>query len=429
MKKYLPLALLLTLGFLLRVVFAHLNQSGDLFVFLEWGRKFWEYGGKNYYFGSENVWKYAPPNYPPLSMLLFGGLDWLFQHKYVLAHLHNLIRIPPAAFIVYFYKYGDIFLIKLPSILADLGIGLIIYRLVGNLGGGKKKALIGAGLYLLNPISIFISSIWGQTDSLVAFFGLLAFVFLYYKKAHLSIPLLFVSLYLKPSWATLIPFYLFALYIYRPKLKQILMGGVISLVIFLLATVPFADRNPFAYATHLTTERLWYGAKGTGRASVSAFNFHSLFFKIDRDYRNVRLAGIKSDTWGLIFYLALNFLAFKYFSKNKKLFGLISSIFIISTGSFLFLTNMLERYFYPALPSMVVMMVISPRVTLEIAISNLLLFANLIWSFYRRRFDEIDHPFTNNNFLLIRLLSLLNLLIFFRVLKNLKAFVLQSKGG
>lgn len=429
MKKYLPLALLLILGFLVRVLFAHLNQSGDLFIFQEWGQKFWEYGIKNYYFGSDNVWTHTPPNYPPLSTLMFGGLDWLFQHKYVLAQLHNLIRIPPAAFIIYFYKYGDVFLIKLPSILADLGVGLVIYRLVGDISGNKKKALIGAGLYLLNPISIFVSSVWGQTDGLVSFFGLLAFVLLYYKKVYLSIPLLFVSFYLKPTWATLIPFYLFALYIYRPKLKQIILGGLISLIIFLVTTAPFADRNPFAYAKYLTTERLWYGARGTVRASVSAFNFHSLFFKIDRDYPNVRLAGVKSDTWGLIFYIALNFITFKYFSKNKKLFGLISSIYIISMGSFLFLTNMLERYFYPALSSMIIMMVAAPGVTLELILANLILFANLIWAFYRRRFDEIDHPFTNNNFLLIRLLSLASLFIFLRVLKNLKAFVLQSKRG
>lgn len=57
---------------------------------------------------------------------------------------------------------------------------------------------------------------------------------------------------------------------------------------------------------------------------------------------------------------------------------------------------------------------------------NLVSFANLIWSFYRRWYDEINQPFTNNNLLLIRALSVINVACFIFTLKRLN---LRIKGS
>ncbi len=60
-------------------------------------------------------------------------------------------------------------LIKIPPILADIGIGLTLYLLVKRWRGIRRAAvrlaLIAAAIYVFNPVSIYDSAIWGQTDS------------------------------------------------------------------------------------------------------------------------------------------------------------------------------------------------------------------------------------------------------------------------
>ncbi|MFV2063671.1 MAG: hypothetical protein ACC726_09175, partial [Chloroflexota bacterium] len=60
-------------------------------------------------------------------------------------------------------------LVKLPPILLDLAVGYVIYRLVlGWSWPGRRAqtmALVGAALYLFNPVSIYDSALWGQSDA------------------------------------------------------------------------------------------------------------------------------------------------------------------------------------------------------------------------------------------------------------------------
>ena len=78
-------------------------------------------------------------------------------------------------------------LIKLPGILADLGVAWVIYvigsRFFGDrppvrwLGSGARIGVIGAAVYLFNPGTVFNSAVWGQMDSvgaLVILLGLYA---------------------------------------------------------------------------------------------------------------------------------------------------------------------------------------------------------------------------------------------------------------
>lgn len=71
---------------------------------------------------------------------------------------------------------------KLPLILSDLLVGLLLYHLVGVLapGGSPRRELVVA-LWLLNPLVIWSSVIDGEVDSLVALFLLLLLVSLMYR--------------------------------------------------------------------------------------------------------------------------------------------------------------------------------------------------------------------------------------------------------
>lgn len=413
---------LLALGFIIRIALVPYLESGDLLVYQEWGTKYWELGARNYYF-NEVLWKYASPNYPPLASLLFGGSYWLFEHKFWLAQLHNLIKIPPAFFIEYFYEHGYILLLKLPSILADLGLGIVVYNLVLRFTKKQIAALIALAVFVLNPVTIFISGAWGQTDSLVSLFGMMAFLLLLSKRQFLSLPLLFISLYLKPSWAIFLPLYLFLIFHYKIKVKELLIGAIVALFIFFVTTYPFSGNDIFGFTVKLFGERLPIAAKVDTVASVSAFNFHSLFLRIDRDFSSAKLLGISAKTIGSLAYTFLNIFTFFYIAKQKdKLLALITGIFVIGFGSFLFLTGMLERYFFVAFTPLVILIFTHPKILVYGLFINFVVMANIIWSFFRRKYDEVDHPFTNSNFFLIRTLSLVCLFGWASILKYLKFF-------
>lgn len=427
MKKFLQkhqekifFTLILVIGFILRIILVNKVIVGDILAYVEWGQKIWEWGSKTFYFG-EHPWYYSPPNYPPVAALLFGGLDWLFRHRYVTAQLHNLIKIPPAAFIIYFYKFGDILLYKLLPILSDLALGAVIYKLILALTKNTKKALLGMTFFVLNPITVFISGAWGQTDSLVAIFGLLAFITLVGGKYAWAIFLFFVSMYLKPSWGIFAPFFLFVLYLKKPSIKQLLIAAIPTLIALIVVTIPFAEKGVLAFTKAMWVDKYIIPVKSVGKASVSAFNFYTIFLKIDRSLFNSKLLFIPINKLSLFFFAILNIFAFSFAKKSKSLlWGVIVGIFTIGFGSFLFMVNMLERYFFPALAPIVIIMFTDIKALVPLVISNIFLFANIIWSFYRRGSDEIDHPFTNNNFLLIRLISTSLVAIFVYVLKNVK---------
>ncbi len=406
MQKKALVFLIILLGLIIRLFLVHRVMVGDLLAYLEWGEKIWEWGTKTHYFG-QHPWYYSPPNYPPLSALLFGGLDWLWQHKYVTAQLHNLIRFPPAAFIIYFYKYGQVLLYKLLPILADLGLGLIVYFLVKKFTKSFGKSVAALTFFILNPITIFISGAWGQTDSLVALFGLLAFVVLSQKKFILSFFLFFVSMFLKPSWGILVPFYLWCLYLKKPAFKSVLIGAILVLATVFVVSAPFAENGVIDFSKRMWIDKYIIPIKSVGKASVSAFNFHTIFFRVDRDFFDAKYLGlISADRLGLLAFVGLNYFAFAFLKKSKDfLWGVLVGIFVVGLGSFLFMSNMLERYFFPGLAPLIIIMFSDFKTFVYGVLMNLIFLANIIWSFYRRGSDEIDHPFTNNNFLLIRILS------------------------
>src|SRR6185437_15129271 len=63
--------------------------------------------------------------------------------------------------------------VKLPAIVADLGIGVLVYALVRRFAA-TGIALGAAALYLFNPAVIFNSAVWGQVDSVAAGLALFA---------------------------------------------------------------------------------------------------------------------------------------------------------------------------------------------------------------------------------------------------------------
>jgi Gpi18-like mannosyltransferase len=59
-------------------------------------------------------------------------------------------------------------LVKVPAIVFDLAIGYLIYRTL-RAWSGERVAIVGAALYLFNPVTWYVSALWGQVDSVGTF--------------------------------------------------------------------------------------------------------------------------------------------------------------------------------------------------------------------------------------------------------------------
>jgi hypothetical protein len=133
--------------------------------------------------------------------------------------------------------------IKIPSILSNIALAFIVERIAIR-EGLRKITTSGIFLFFLfNPLTIYISAIWGQFDSLVILTCIMSLVFLTNKKIILSSLLFAISVSLK-----IIPFVLLPamiLFIKRNHgLKQIsefiLPFAFFSLI---LTYIPFAIFN------------------------------------------------------------------------------------------------------------------------------------------------------------------------------------------
>ena len=117
----------------------------------------------------------------------------------------------------------------IPAMIADLGIGYIIYRVVAYSrlirpkDAGKPgdlpievtiKALVMSALWVFNPAVILISSVWGQVESIFVIFLMLSLLLLREKKLMASYLLFAVAIIIKAQSLFLAPVYLYSAFAY-----------------------------------------------------------------------------------------------------------------------------------------------------------------------------------------------------------------------
>ena len=98
---------------------------------------------------------------------------------------------------------GD--LIKIPPILADIGLGYLVWSMTLELGGSRRAARLGAAIVIVNPITWLDSSIWGQVDSVGVAVLLLAVRELWRDRPERSAVLAALAAIIKPQLGIFIP--------------------------------------------------------------------------------------------------------------------------------------------------------------------------------------------------------------------------------
>ncbi len=426
--KFKILLFSLFLTFALRIVLSPLALHDDLVSNAEWGQWIYENGTKGFF--ENSIWTYSWPTQPPLANLLFGGerhlYQWLLEIFRNIGHTIVAYHLAPGHmrwwfnFTVWFdqakfspvivFPKGYIAVMKLLPILADLGIAGILYFVAEKIK--KGKGLVYSTIYLLSPFSWYLSSLWGQTDQLAFLFVLIAYVAEFQKIAPFFTPLLFtIGILIKPTSLILLPLFIWIYLKNNHKKTQLILSFFLAFGAFWVTTKAFSGNlNPLFYAKEMLFPKVFL--KSEFRVSTNAFNFWRVFIGNKALSDKATFLLLPARIWGVIVFTLLNLFAIKLTKKGDLKRG-FSALFIVSAGSYLFMTNMLDRYFFAGILSGLFVCIYYPKLLKYWFVMSLIFWVNLFnqW-WYPEWLKPLQTVLTWQEGLVTRILAFSNVAIF-----------------
>lgn len=233
------------------------------------------------------------------------------------------------------------FAIKIPSILSDIGVGLLIWSLVNKVN--KKLALVSFFLYILNPIIIFDGSVWGQIDGILTLFIFLSAYFLIEKKNFIwAVFFWSIAFLIKPQSIAFLPVFFLAVLLKKFRWKEAVFGGITGLATIFFLSLPFFPGN---FILGLP-EQIIKMSKYYSYTSVYAFNIWSWagFWKPDTSM----FLGLSLYVWGmLLLAVSILFCLIVFRNKLDKKANWYLVFAVLALCFFLFPTRVHERYLFP----------------------------------------------------------------------------------
>ncbi len=403
-------------AFILRIFLFSSAYHGDLNNNISWGKSAVERGLPDFYEGKS--WAYSAPNQPPLSILSFATAAkvWTVVDENIW-WLNTNFRIFPSSSIWFWEDKGMTLLVKLPPILADLAIAWLIYTYFRD----KKKKNLGlmlSAVWLFNPITWYNSAIWGQTDSVVNFIGMVAVLALLKRRFILFSLFFTLSLLFKGSLAMFIP--VVAIVAIKQKYEIIewlkaLGASVITVVVVSVWFHPKIDL--FVWLANLYKDRILPGE--IGFLTANAFNF---WWLVDpgRILDSTIYFGLPARFWGIAITLgAIVFILAWLWKKinDKKVFF---SLVLVTLLTFLFMTRIHERYMYPLFPYATLLLGLFSGMVIPYIILSLTYLLNMYHLFWAP-IPVLTVLYENTAFAqMITIINLIVLVYFFRAARRVQ---------
>jgi dolichyl-phosphate-mannose-protein mannosyltransferase len=212
------------------VVFPGQGFAGDLRLFAQWAVKLQAQGPGSFYEGDASV------NYPPAYMFVLWAVGVAAKGLSAVSGM----TLDDAA----------LDLAKLPAILADLGIAVLLWH-AGRRWFGERAGLVAAGLYLAVPVTWYDCAIWGQVDAVAALPVLACLVLLDRRASEWATAAAVIAVLVKPQsavvFAVLFPVLVRRHAVERDQPWRLLTTAGGAAVLVSLLCLPF-DLNSFASA-------------------------------------------------------------------------------------------------------------------------------------------------------------------------------------
>lgn len=309
--------ILLFFALVLRILFAAavFGFPPDMACFSGWANQAARDGLFRIYTGSMYV------DYPPGYLYVLWGIG----------KLRALLGLSD-------FSAPSLVLLKLPALLADLALAVLLYFLARK-HLSEERALTLFALFALNPAVGLDSALWGQVDSVLVLPLFLGMLFLARGKFELSSVFFALALLVKPQALVFAPLWLYAFL--EQKNSLLFLRSIASgLLIFLGLSFPFSLSRVFS---------IYRGAVGSYQyATLNAFNLFALLggnFVPDTE----RLLGLPFATWGYIAIGCIVVLGAGLFFRTRGNARFPVVALFLAFSVFLFVHRMHERYLFPAL--------------------------------------------------------------------------------
>lgn len=250
---------------------------------------------------------------------------------------------------------------KLPANIADTVIAYLVWRFVSQ-RWGELKGMLAALLYVLNPLTWYISALWGQMDAVQVLLMILSLMALFGGRLVYAAVIFSSVVLFKPHSVIIAPIFLIYLWVNRDSYKGFIRKLLILLSVGMASvwvnSLPFSlSRLNFLEPSSVLLEPLklvWQryivAIDLYPFASVSAFNFWYVFIG-DRLTDSTTFIGVSYQSWGImLFLLFLSVLLAFFILKRGEAVSPASYYFaasLLALLAFTFLTRVHERHIYP----------------------------------------------------------------------------------
>lgn len=405
------LILLFATALLVRLLLIVSAHHGDLNNNISWGTVAYEKGFNGFYEAYSSTdnyianWPYSAPNQPPLTIYLFtlGRAVWEKMHDFIW-YMNWELLIFPSKLVWFWDEKGMDIVVKLPSLIADLGIGYLIFNYFRK-KDQEKTAIVASSVWLFNPAVIYNSSVWGQTDSIVNFIGLIGIISLTNKNLLKFSIFMILSLLFKPSLSVFIPVLLTVVVLQRHPRNAWIKSFLCCLITVIFVSIffhPKADLLIWLY--ELYTIRFIPGE--IGFLTANSFN---LWWLVDpgKVLDNTVYFGLSARVWGYIFTLSGMLGIIHWLSKKLDDTRLFAALAMAALVSFLFMTRIHERYLYPFFPVATILVGLVPRLGLVYFLATMIHLINLYNYFWVPDIPKLKSLLLGGKFPI--LLSIINL--------------------
>lgn len=362
---------LLAAALLIRLVLAPFHGFfHDLQAYVTWGRLLDHHFLHFYTVASTtdvvNATRYGYlPNYPPLTVYIFGLLDGVYAlaaHAVGVHTSYNVSLSPALA--VY---------MRLPALAADLATVALIYRLARRRWSLRASALLAAG-YAFSPAILFDGALWGQTDSVFTLAVIAALLCAYQGRGVWAGVLIALAITLKPQpviFTPLIPLYLLRWSGWREALRSV--GGMVAAGAVICAPYLIPPHPQILVFTNVAQQV----ALAKPWATLDAMNLWWMLGIIRQPETAPVLGSLAPATIGIALFAALFALVLVGVWRDRSLERLFLGAGIIATAFFSVTTLQHERYLFPAMALFLFAALDNRRHLLPYALATLVSFLNM----------------------------------------------------
>lgn len=333
-KRHTKILVIVSFAIIIRLFFSSFPPfKTDMDSFIAWGEQMYALGPAKFY--NSGIWTDYAPGYMYFMWTVAAIKNIFFSHTS--REMYELLH-------------------KSVPMIFDVLTGLMIYKTIRLTIRSRSSANnfqtyylpeIISAIYLFSPFTFFTSAVWGQVDSVFAFFLLLSFYYLIKNRIPLSCIVFVVASVIKPQSVVFAPLYLLV-FIHKIDIKLFAKSAIVSVLTFYILTIPFFGLSAL--------QGVWNVLNGSIEvypySSINTFNYWGIFGFWNTDTLPYFM-GLNQRAFGyLIWILTLIYglvLGIKYLkikgSISAQNASLLASFFILS--AVMFMTRMHERYLFP----------------------------------------------------------------------------------